>query len=421
MTTATSFPTGGASALHGAVRGARRPSARQASLLAVAVGLAVVVAHDGTPAWQVVRVAATALGAAAVWRAAAGASLLGIGILAVPVGVGIGGPHVVKAGSPALAAGGTLLLLGGVAALVLGVAGLVHRSHPLRAVLIAVATVVACGVAVWTLAPAVAATNVPRPALGDRTPADLGLPFEHVRFDARDGVPLSGWYIPSRTGAAVVLLHGAGSTRSNVLDHAAVLARDGFGVLLYDARGHGRSAGRAMDFGWHGDDDIAGAVGLLRRRPDVDPGRIAAVGMSMGGESAIGAAASIPGIRAVVAEGATNRVAGDKGWLSDEYGARGAVTEWVASITTGITDLLTEASPPRPLRDAASLAAPRPMLLIAAGDVTEEPLAARWIAGAAPASVRIWVAPDTGHTDALRTHPDAWERRVTTFLRGALR
>lgn len=420
MTAATSLPAGGAAAIPRAVRGGRRPSARRVSVLAVAVGLAVVVGVDGTPAWQVGRLVLVALAAAAVWRAA-GAALLGVGILAVPVGVGIAGPHVVKAGSAPLAVGGTLLLLGGLAALALGVAGLVHRAHPVRGALTVVATVAAFGLAMWTIAPAVAATNVPRPALGDRTPADLGLPFERVRFDARDGVSLSGWYIPSRSGAAVVLLHGAGSTRSNVLDHAAVLARHGFGVLLYDARGHGRSGGRAMDFGWHGDEDIAGAVELLRRRTDVDPGRIGAVGMSMGGESAIGAAGSNPAIRAVVAEGATNRVAGDKEWLSDEYGARGAVTEWAASLTTGITDLLTDAAPPRPLRDAARRAAPRPMLLIAAGDVTDEPLAARWIARASPTSVRVWVAPGTGHTDALRTHPDAWEQRVTTFLRGALR
>lgn len=420
MTAATSLPAGGAAA-RARARRARHPSARHASLLAVAVGLALVVAHDGTPAWQVTRAVLVGLAAVVVWRAAAGAALLGVGILAVPVGVGIAGPHVAKAGSPALAVGGTLLLLGGLAALGLGMGGLVHRAQPARAALTAVATVAACGMAVWTIAPAVAATNVPRTALDDRTPADLGLPFERVRFDARDGVSLSGWYIPSRSGAAVVLLHGAGSTRSNVLDHARVLARQGFGVLLYDARGHGRSGGRAMDFGWQGDDDVAGAVEHLRRRADVDPGRIGAVGMSMGGETAIGAAGSNPAIRAVVAEGATNRVAGDKDWLSEEYGARGAVTEWLASLTTGITDLLTDAGPPPPLRDAARRAAPRPMLLIAAGDVADEPVAARWIASAAPTSVRVWVAPDTGHTDALRTHPGEWERRVTTFLRGALR
>src|SRR4051794_35240236 len=121
------------------------------------------------------------------------------------------------------------------------------------------------------------------------------------------------------------LRRGAGSTRSDVLDHAIVLARHGYGVLLFDARGHGRSGGRAMDFGWYGDWDVAAAVSYLQRRADVDPDRMAAVGMSMGGEEAIGAAASLPALRAVVAEGATNRTSADWGFLSQVYGTRGWV------------------------------------------------------------------------------------------------
>lgn len=71
----------------------------------------------------------------------------------------------------------------------------------------------------------------------------------------------------ARTAGAIVLLHGAGSTRSDVLDQAAVLAHYGFGVLMIDARGHGDSGGRAMDFGWHGDADSAAATGYLRLTP----------------------------------------------------------------------------------------------------------------------------------------------------------
>ena len=157
---------------------------------------------------------------------------------------------------------------------------------------------------------------------------------------------LSGWYVPSRNGAAVVLLHGAGSTRSAVLAHAVVLADHGFGVLLYDARGHGRSQGRAMDFGWYGDLDVAAAVDFVAGRSGVQPGKIAAVGLSMGGEEALGAAACDPRIRAVVAEGATTRVAGDKAWLSDVHGVRGWVQEQLDRAMYATADVLTAASPP---------------------------------------------------------------------------
>ena len=51
---------------------------------------------------------------------------------------------------------------------------------------------------------------------------------------------------------------------------------------------------------------------------------------------------------------------------------------------------------------------------------TTEGHAGRYIAGASPETVDVWVVPDTGHTGALDTHPDEWEQRVTTFLDDAL-
>ena len=179
----------------------------------------------------------------------------------------------------------------------------------------------------------------------------------------------------------MALLHGAGSTRSSVLDHAVVLARHGYGVLLFDARGHGRSGGRAMDFGWYGNDDVSAAVSFLLAQPGVDDERIAAVGLSMGGEEAIGAAAADSRIRAVVAEGATNRVASDKAWLSDRFGWRGAIQEGIEWLTYRTADLLTAADPPTSLRDAVDVMAPRPVLLIAGEERQDEELAGQFIAG----------------------------------------
>jgi hypothetical protein len=72
------------------------------------------------------------------------------------------------------------------------------------------------------------------------------------------------------------------------------------------------------------------------------------------------------------------------------------------------------------LQDAVAAIAPRPVLLIAAGSEADEGHAGRFIQAGAPDSVELWVVPGTGHTDALTTHPDEWERRVTAFLAAAL-
>jgi hypothetical protein len=125
-------------------------------------------------------------------------------------------------------------------------------------------------------------------------------------------------------------------------------------------------------------------------------------------------------IRAVVAEGATNRVAADRGWLDDAYGLRGWFQQQVSSLTDVLTDALTDADPPIALRDAVARAAPRPVLLIAAGNVHDEELADADLRAAAPSSVTLWVVEGADHTGGLRAQPDAWEEHVTAFLDAAL-
>jgi dienelactone hydrolase len=271
-----------------------------------------------------------------------------------------------------------------------------------------------------TFVPAVMATNVPATYLDRETPATYGLPYESVSFETPDGVTMSAWYVPSTNNAAVVIRHGSGSTRSNVLRQSVVLAHHGYGVLLADARGHGLSEGQAMDFGWFGDADIAAAVTYLTGRRDVDPTRIGVVGMSMGGEEAIGAAASDPRIHAVVAEGVTGRTAADTAWLSDVYGVRGAVQEGLELLRYTLTDLLTSAPTPISLSDAIGRASSTPFLLIAAGNVADERHVINNL-GDASQHVTTWVVPGSGHTQGLTTAPAEWERRVTAFLDETLR
>jgi len=355
-----------------------------------------------------------------VGRVAGGLVEVVVGAVALSAGAGIAVPHLTRAGLSATGAWATLAVLAGLALLASGTRRL---SEPLRwwgRLPTAVAVVAGAAVLLLTLGPAVAATTVPRTLLAPTTPADRGLTFEEVTFATDDGVALSGWYLPSTNGAAVALLHGAGSTRTSVLDEAVVLARHGYGVLLFDARGHGRSEGRAMAYGWNGDADTMAAVTFLTGRPDVQADRIGVVGLSMGGEQAIGALAADPRIRAAVAEGATGRTAADNAWFSEVYERRGSAQEMIDRLRFTFVDLLTEAPRPPSLRESAAAAAPRPILLIAAGEVPDEQHAAAYIRSGSPASVEVWVVAGARHTGGLATAPSEWRTRVTAFLDGAL-
>ena len=149
--------------------------------------------------------------------------------------------------------------------------------------------------------------------------AALGLPHARVTFPADDGVRLSGWYVPSRNGAAIVLVHGGGGDRQGTILHARMLAKAGYGVLLYDARGRGESAGHENAAGWQWDRDVRGAVSFLTSR-GID--HIGLLGLSTGAEAVVTEAASDMRVEAVVADGLQARTAADASHLPSAIGSR---------------------------------------------------------------------------------------------------
>ncbi|HEY0949901.1 alpha/beta hydrolase [Nocardioides sp.] len=350
----------------------------------------------------------------------AGSAFTGAAVVA-SAGLGLALPHLRKEGLGVLGLVGAALLVVGALLAVRSVRRLLGSTRRRWWALTIPLLLVATYLAAWTVGLGVAAGLPARPDLGSRTPADVGLAYDDVALRTSDDVALAAWWVAPSNGAAVVVLHGAGSTRTAALDQAGVVARAGYGVLLVDARGHGESDGRGMDLGWWGERDVAAAVDFLVAQPGVAPDRIGLLGLSMGGEEAIGAAGVDDRVRAVVAEGATNRVAADKAYL-DAYGVRGHLQQAIDVGTYAVAGLLTPAPEPAPLRDSVVAAAARgtSFLLVAAGDVETEGLAAERLERAAPEAVEVWTVPGAGHVAGLRTAPDEWERRVLDFLGEAL-
>ena len=93
-----------------------------------------------------------------------------------------------------------------------------------------------------------------------------------------------------------------------------------------------------MDFGWAGDVDVVAATDYLAGRDDVEDGRIGLVGMSIGGEEAIGASGAVTSER-WSPKARQHRSAVDESWLSDAYGVRGAVQEQLEKVQDLVTSL----------------------------------------------------------------------------------
>jgi uncharacterized protein len=240
----------------------------------------------------------------------------------------------------------------------------------------------------------------------------VGAPHEDVSFRTADGLRLRGWYVPSKNGAAVIAFPG----RKGSQKPARVLARHGYGVLLFDRRGEGQSDGDPNAWGWEGYRDVDAAVAFLRRRPDVEPARIGGIGLSVGGEMMLEAAAKSRGLKAVVSEGAGERSVRE--FLDMTIGG---ADKWLglpgyAALSTGIS-LFSNHAPPPSLKDLVGRIAPTPVFFIYGehGQDGERNLNPTYFAEAhRPKS--IWEVSGSGHVGGINAHPKEYERRVVGFF-----
>ncbi|HEU4449493.1 MAG TPA: alpha/beta fold hydrolase [Gaiellaceae bacterium] len=277
------------------------------------------------------------------------------------------------------------------------------------AILVAFYVVLPVGVAMYV-------THKPKvPVAAD----DLRIPHENLTLTAADGVRLGAWYVPSGNGAAVLLLHGSGGSRNGLRLHAELLAEHGYGLLMYDARGRGESEGAPNGYGWSAQPDVDAGLAFLEARPDVEEGRIGVLGLSMGGEVALQAAARTSVIAAVVADGAGIRSFADARAIMDGAEAWVSLPQlWAQFAATRV--LSGDASPP-PLDGLVAEIAPRPLLLVAAGEgVGGEQEMNRLLAREAGPSAELWELPGIAHTKGLAERPGEYEERVVGFLDDAL-
>ena len=127
-----------------------------------------------------------------------------------------------------------------------------------------------------------------------QTPGDSGLRYRDLTFDTDDGERLHGWSIDARAAPLghLLLCHGNGGNIGDRVLHVHLLTSAGFGVMLFDYRGYGRSSGRPSEEGTYR--DAAAALGCLLGQPGVDPARVMYLGESLGGAVAIELALAHP-------------------------------------------------------------------------------------------------------------------------------
>ena len=304
----------------------------------------------------------------------------------------------------------------------------------------------------------------PRTAPGEdalKTAIDA-LGGEVVKLRSHDGLRLGGRWLPADPGGheplaasergpwgdswrpdpyeAIVLLHGwTGSIGPDLVAFGPTLRRTA-GVLGLDFRGHGTSDYGPTTFGLYEIEDVAGALTWLGER---GIRRVALVGTSMGGIVAIASVVVLgdgsltqadedPSAPAAAIDAPRPRIVGVVGEsvppdlrvpianrMPLPLGGpirRALAGRMFAAASRQVGGDIRATEPGR----IVSLVAPVPLLLIyGTADRTVPPAQGRRLAKLAGPNAEHWEVPGAGHSVARGAQPEAWDLRVSQFLRRA--
>ncbi|MBK8901256.1 MAG: alpha/beta fold hydrolase [Anaerolineaceae bacterium] len=248
-------------------------------------------------------------------------------------------------------------------------------------------------------------------------PPDKNMDYRDVTIPSTNEVVLSGWYVPPQNGTVVILLHGYDNNRLAMLNHAEFLVQSGYGVLLYDLRGHGESSSRFRSGGWADVDDVAAAVKFLAAEEGDRLDHLAILGFSTGGQVALRAAAQIEQIEAVVADG--------PGIVNNQDAPEAANAYEVALrvgnvIVNKATEWRTGVVEPTAVVELVGDIAPKPVLfIVAGGEQGPEYRIASAYYQAANEPKAMWWIPEAHHGKGLFARPDEYPEKVLHFLNEA--
>jgi pimeloyl-ACP methyl ester carboxylesterase len=257
------------------------------------------------------------------------------------------------------------------------------------------------------------------------TPADFGISYEEIGFDATDSLQLKGWFVPpSRKNAIVICTHGLFRTRVEMLSRAMAAAKSGYGVLLYDSRSHGTSSKGIVSLGYYEKNDVFGAIRYVenRFRNRDSPPKIVLMGISMGAVATLEAAAQTRNYSALILDSpfsSLKETIVDHTWLFlrlPRYPFVPLFLFWFQRLAGFDAEQVD-------CHQAMRRAQPVPLLIISSeGDRRIHPDVARSLyqeSRSTAKKLEIFGA-DVGHGAAARLHPNAYAILLVNFLDTAL-
>jgi pimeloyl-ACP methyl ester carboxylesterase len=108
-----------------------------------------------------------------------------------------------------------------------------------------------------------------------------------VKFSVPGPAQREGWFFPGLLGApTIVLCHGYGSSRGELLTLVSALQDHQYNVFVFDFVAHGANDG-ITSFGFHEAEEVRAAIDELAKRSDVDPDHFGLWGYNLGAYAAL--------------------------------------------------------------------------------------------------------------------------------------
>jgi uncharacterized protein len=253
--------------------------------------------------------------------------------------------------------------------------------------------------------------------------------WDEKTWPGAGGTTIAGWLIyqdhPSPT---IILSHGYGSNREEMLSTSYKLWDAGYNVIVYDLRGHGNSSVGASSVGPAEIDDLKKTIAYAKTLKndggtDLYDGRLGLLGADLGGFVSLTAAADEPDVRAVVADTVyptqsaylkylAKLIVGDSGPPNSTLFEGGMFQSLLA---TTVSVMAKGGTKPMPAVEAISKFGDRPVLLIVS---KATPLGAytREVANAAPSAQIVEMGRTHSGTTLLKQDAQAYDDAVVAFF-----
>ncbi|MEM7343051.1 MAG: alpha/beta hydrolase [Chloroflexota bacterium] len=142
-----------------------------------------------------------------------------------------------------------------------------------------------------------------------RTPEEVGLDYEEISFETRDGVTIKGWFMPADSNKVIISNHFspanrygfaghleglgfAGGFEVNFLPRYKALHDAGYNVLAYDLRSHGESGeteNKVSGVGYFEWQEVLASIDYIKNRSDTAGKDISLMSMCMGANATFNA------------------------------------------------------------------------------------------------------------------------------------